>query len=77
MVGDRALRALERGRELGDGRGPLVEQAQDRVAEGMADRLDLGRLGQRDPVGEVVVGGELPAMAEQTSIAECSKLMDH
>jgi hypothetical protein len=56
MVGDRALRTLERDRELAHRGRPLVEQAQDRVAEGMAERLDLGRLGERDSVGEIVVG---------------------
>ena len=57
VVGDRALRTVEGGRQLGHRRRPLVEQAQDRSAQGMADRLHLGGLCERHPVGEVVVRG--------------------
>ncbi|HST25329.1 MAG TPA: hypothetical protein VLJ76_05020 [Gaiellaceae bacterium] len=57
VVGDRALRPLESGCQLGHRRGSLVEEAEDRRAEGMADRLDLGRPGERNPVSELVVGG--------------------
>ena len=56
MVGDGALVPLQRDGQLAHRRRPLVEQAQDRGAEGMADRLYLGGLGERDPVGKVVVG---------------------
>ena len=62
-----------RGRQLGHGRRPLVEEVQDRRAERVADRLHLVRPGERDPIGEVVVRGDgLTLTTEQTSIAECS-----
>ena len=61
VVRDRALRPPEGGRQLGHRRRPLVQQAQDRVAHGMAERLDLGRRGERHSVGELVIGGSLAA----------------
>jgi hypothetical protein len=57
VVGDRALRPLKRDRELAHGGRPLVEQAQDRRAEGMADRLDLGGPGERMAVDDPSVTG--------------------
>ncbi len=59
VVGDGALRPLDRRRQLGHRRRPLVEQVQDRGAERMADRLHLRRGGESDPVGELVVRGRV------------------
>src|SRR6185295_9207329 len=56
VVRDGALRPPGRDRQLGHRRRPLMEQAQDRRAQRVPDRLHLGRRGQRDPVGELVVG---------------------
>ena len=69
VVGDGALVPLERDGQLAHRRRTLVEQAQDRGAEGMADRLHLGGLGERDPVGEVVVRGRRVASHAEASAA--------
>jgi hypothetical protein len=70
VVGDGALRALERGRQLGDRGRALVEQAEDGVAERVAERLDLRGLREPDPVGEVVVRGR--RFGGQTNSVVCS-----
>src|SRR5581483_9300575 len=56
MVGDRALRPVDRSRELAHRRRPLVQKPQDRRAERVADCLDLRGPGEGDPIGQLVVG---------------------
>ena len=59
MVGDGALWSPNRLRQLGNAGCSLVEQAQDRRAQLVPDGLNLGRRGEFQPFGEVVVGSGL------------------
>ena len=55
MVRDGALGALDRAGQLGHGRGPLVQQAEDRRPQLVADGPYLRRGGELERVVEVVV----------------------
>src|SRR5207244_8663338 len=55
MVRDGALGTLDRAGQLCHGRGPLVQQAEDGRAQGVADRPHLLGGGELDRVVEVVV----------------------
>ena len=56
VIGDGALRPAHRGGDLGHGGRPLVEQAEDRRPEWVADGPHLGRGGELQRVAKVVVG---------------------
>ena len=57
VVGHRALRLAQRGRQLGDRRRPLEDEVQDRHPRAIAQRLQLVRTVGHDLVRQLVVRG--------------------